>query len=111
MAPPGDDIFFATVMEIHARWKRGEFSAVELARAFSDRLGTVGPRFNALALSLREDRPARGHRLDKERKRERFRSPLQAVPYGVKDLLSVANKPTTWGAAPFAGQVFDEDAP
>ncbi|MGH9592900.1 MAG: amidase, partial [Bryobacteraceae bacterium] len=38
------------------------------------------------------------------------RGPLQGIPYGAKDLLAVAKQPTTWGAKPFATQVFDEDA-
>ena len=105
-----EDLFFATAVEINARWKKGEFSAVQLSSAFSDRLESLGPRLNALALSLREDSARRAIDLDKQRKLERFHGSLQAVPYGVKDLLSVAGKPTTWGAAPFAGQVFREDA-
>src|SRR5204863_9426686 len=48
--------------------------------------------------------------VDKDLKRERFRGPLQGVPYGVKDLLSFAGQPTTWGAKPYAGQVFDYNA-
>ena len=42
--------------------------------------------------------------------RERYRGPLQGIPYGAKDLLSVAGQITTWGAKPFAAQVFDYDA-
>ena len=110
MAPVKDDIFFATATEIHQRWRAKEFSAVELAQAFSDRLERVGPKFNALALSLREMARRRAADLDKEAKRERFRGPLHGVPYGVKDLLSVAGNPTTWGAKPYAGQVFKQDA-
>src|SRR6202034_2459511 len=48
--------------------------------------------------------------VDDDLKRERFRGPLQCIPYAVKDLLAVAKYPTTWGARPFAGQVFDYDA-
>jgi hypothetical protein len=33
-----DDVFFAGVAEIHRRLRAKEFSAVELARAFCDRL-------------------------------------------------------------------------
>src|SRR6202008_1894235 len=39
-----------------------------------------------------------------------FRSPLHGVPYGAKDLLSSAGETTAWGAAPYANQVFEEDA-
>ncbi|MBV9677425.1 MAG: amidase, partial [Acidobacteriaceae bacterium] len=35
---------------------------------------------------------------------------LQGIPYAVKDLIAVAGFPTTWGAKPYANQVFEEDA-
>ena len=41
--------------------------------------------------------------VDKELKRERYRGPLQGIPFGAKDLLSYAGQPTTWGAKPYAG--------
>lgn len=110
MANVPDSIFFESITAINARWKAKEFSAVELARAFSDRLERLGPRFNALALSLRESAVRKAKDLDDERKRERFRGPLQAVPFAVKDLLAVEGHPTTWGAKPYAGQVFDYTA-
>jgi aspartyl-tRNA(Asn)/glutamyl-tRNA(Gln) amidotransferase subunit A len=105
-----DDVFFASAADLHSRWKKREFSAVELARAFCDRLEKLGPRFNALALSLREEALRQAAGVDKELKRERFRTPLQAIPYAVKDLLSVAGHPTAWGARPYAAQVFAENA-
>jgi aspartyl-tRNA(Asn)/glutamyl-tRNA(Gln) amidotransferase subunit A len=48
--------------------------------------------------------------VDDELKRERFRGPLQGIPFGAKDLLAFAGHPTTWGAKPYATQVFDETA-
>ena len=48
--------------------------------------------------------------VDQDLKRDRLRGPLQGIPYGVKDLLSYAGQPTTWGAKPYAGQVFDYNA-
>lgn len=110
MARFDDEIFFAGVAELNQRLKAREFSAVELARAFLDRLEKLGPRYNALALSLREDALRQAERVDEEIKRRRFRGPLQGIPYGAKDLLSFAGRPTSWGARPFAGQVFDYHA-
>src|SRR4051812_32910570 len=106
----GDDVFFATIPELNARLKAKEFSAEELARAFVDRLQQYGPRFNALALPLPLEALRKAREVDKELKRERFRGPLQGIPYGVKDLLSYAGQPTTWGAKPYAAQVFDYNA-
>jgi aspartyl-tRNA(Asn)/glutamyl-tRNA(Gln) amidotransferase subunit A len=109
MATPPDDVFFSSIGELTAKLRAKEFSAVELTRAFCDRLERVGPSYNALALSLREQAIRKAKDADVEIKRERYR-PLQGIPYGVKDLLAVHGQPTTWGAKPYAGQVFDEDA-
>ncbi len=110
MADFSDDIFFATLTELNAKLKAREFSAAELARAFSTRLEQLGPRYKALALPLREDALRKARDVDGDIKRGRFRGPLQGVPFGAKDLLSLANKPTTWGARPYASQRFDYDA-
>jgi aspartyl-tRNA(Asn)/glutamyl-tRNA(Gln) amidotransferase subunit A len=107
MAEIGDDVFFATIPELNAGLKDKAFSAEDLARAFARRLADLGPRYNALALPLNQEAIRRAQEVDKELKRGRFRGPLQGIPYGVKDLISYKGQPTTWGAKPFAGQVFD----
>src|SRR5579872_5931095 len=110
MAAIPDDVFFATISELGTKLRAGEFSPVELTRAFCDRFERLGPRYNALALSLREQalRTARDFKGDFTH--DRGRGPLHGIPYAVKDLLAVKGHPTTWGAKPYAGQVFDEDA-
>jgi aspartyl-tRNA(Asn)/glutamyl-tRNA(Gln) amidotransferase subunit A len=105
-----DDIFFASITEINQKLTKKEFSAVELARAFCDRLETIGPRYNALALLLRKVALSDAKDVDGDIKRERLRGPLQGIPFGAKDLLSFAKYPTTWGAKPYEGQVFKETA-
>ncbi|MBS1859940.1 MAG: amidase [Acidobacteria bacterium] len=110
MAKVPDDVFFATIPQLNARLKAREFSAEDLARAFSERLQTLAPRYNALALSLHQEAIRAARDVDKDLKRERYRGPLQGIPYGVKDLLAFAGQPTTWGAAPYAAQVFDYNA-
>ena len=105
-----DEIFFAPVADLNARLKKREFSAEELVKAFAGRLETLGPRYNALALPLTKIALARAKDVDKEMKRERYRGPLQGIPFGAKDLLSLAGHPTTWGAKPYADQVFKETA-
>lgn len=108
--PIPDDVFFASITEINTKLKAKEFSAVELTRAFAARLERLGPRYNALALSLRESAIKRAKEVDEDLKRERYRGPLQGVPFAVKDLLALKDKPTTWGAKPYADQVFDYTA-
>src|SRR5262245_38538881 len=105
MAEP--DIFFATIAEFNAKLKAREISALELVEGFARRLERLGPRYNSLSLPLTEQAVRRAREVDKELHRERYRGPLQGIPYGAKDLLAWPGQPTTWGARPYAGQVFD----
>jgi len=110
MAELGSEIFFAGIAELSRMLRAREVTAVELARAFGKRLETLGPRYNALALPLTERAIHQAKAVDAEIKRGRLRGPLQGIPYGAKDLLSVAGQVTAWGARPYADQVFDYDA-
>ena len=92
-----DDVFFASITDLNTGLKKHEFSCVELVKAFSERLERLGPRYNALALPLTEIAVRRAKLVDEEMKRERFRGPLQGVPFGAKDLLSVAGQITSLG--------------
>jgi aspartyl-tRNA(Asn)/glutamyl-tRNA(Gln) amidotransferase subunit A len=104
------DIFFSSISELNKKLRAKEFSCLELTRAFCDRLERIAPRYNALALSLREQALRQARDVDRDLKIDRTRGSLQGIPYGVKDLLAVQKHPTTWGARPYAGQVFDYDA-
>jgi len=105
-----DDVFFATVGELGSRLRARDFSAAELVRAFADRLDKIGPTYNALALSLRQDGIKQARATDDRIKHGHLRGPLEGIPYGAKDLLAVQDRVTTWGARPFATQTFDQDA-
>jgi len=104
------DVFFATISDLNASLKKREFSTVELVKAFGARLETLGPKYNALALPLTKIALERARTIDGELKRERYRGPLQGIPFGAKDLLSFAGHPTTWGAKPYATQILSETA-
>jgi aspartyl-tRNA(Asn)/glutamyl-tRNA(Gln) amidotransferase subunit A len=106
----GNEVFFKTIPELNKLLVSREVSARELADAFATRLERLGPAYNALALSLKGRAIAKAKDVDAEFKRGRLRGPLQGIPYGVKDLLSFAGQPTTWGAKPYSGQVFDYTA-
>ncbi|MBV9405084.1 MAG: amidase [Acidobacteriaceae bacterium] len=101
---------FATITELNSALQNHEISAVELTKFFGSRLETLGPEYNALACSLLKEGHKAAKDVDWDLKHERVRGPLQGIPYAVKDLIAVAKFPTTWGAKPFADQVFDYDA-
>jgi aspartyl-tRNA(Asn)/glutamyl-tRNA(Gln) amidotransferase subunit A len=110
MANLSDDVFFATIGELGAKLRAREFSSVELTRAYCDRLEKIGPKYNALSLSLRKQALKQARDADDELKHDRVHGPLEGIPFGAKDLLAVKGHPTTWGAKPYATQVFDQDA-
>jgi aspartyl-tRNA(Asn)/glutamyl-tRNA(Gln) amidotransferase subunit A len=110
MANFDEAFFFSSFAEFQSGIKARKYTAVDLAREFMNRLEKLGPRYNALALLLREEAIRKAHDADGDFLRGRIRSPLQGIPYGAKDLIRVAGHPTTWGAKPYAAQVFEEDA-
>src|SRR4051794_36498587 len=101
---------FATIPELSQALRQHQITSSELAKFFGKRLETIGPTLNALACSTMKRAKDNWGDVDYEFKRERFRGSLQGIPYGVKDLIAVAGYPTTWGAKPYANQMFEKDA-
>jgi Asp-tRNA(Asn)/Glu-tRNA(Gln) amidotransferase A subunit family amidase len=101
---------FATIAELNALLRSRQISCKELTQHFLDRLENFGPHYNALATIIGKPAIQRAPDIDDDLKRERFRSPIQGIPYAVKDLFSTRDCPTTWGAKPFEKQMIDEDA-
>src|SRR3954452_12494469 len=101
---------FATIPELGKARRQHQITSSELAEFFGKRLETIGLTLNALACSTMKRAKDNWGDVDYEFKRERFRGSLQGIPYGVKDLIAVAGYPTTWGAKPYANQMFEKDA-
>jgi aspartyl-tRNA(Asn)/glutamyl-tRNA(Gln) amidotransferase subunit A len=106
----GEEVLFAGIREIGAHLRARRVSAVDLAEMSLRRLETIGPRLGAVVTVTRERALAQAHRANQELLAGRDRGPLHGIPYGAKDLLATKGIPTTWGAEPLRGQVFDFDA-
>src|SRR2546425_9941 len=105
-----DDIIYSTIPELAGLLRTRKISALELTRAYLERLERLGPQYNAVAALTRKRAEDRARDADDLFKLDRVRSPLQGIPYGAKDLLAAKGAPTTWGAEPYRSQVFDYDA-
>ncbi len=101
---------FLTIRELGRQLRAGETSPTELTEYFLDRLDRLGPRYNALVTLTPERARAEARAAEAELRAGRDRGPLHGIPYGAKDLLAAVGYPTTWGAAPFRQQRFDDDA-
>ncbi len=105
-----DDTFFAPIGELAARLRTRQLSPVELTAGYLDRLEKFGPRLGAVATVMRESALREAKLAETEIRRGRYRGVLHGIPYGAKDLLATREAKTTWGAAPYKDQRFDEDA-
>src|SRR6202161_171296 len=107
---PAEELFYLTVTELARRIEAKQVSPVDLTQLYLSRSEKFGPRFNAYARLTPEIALAQAAAAEKEIRRGHYRGPLHGIPYAAKDLLAVKGVPVTWGAKPYAGQVFDYDA-
>jgi len=105
-----DALAFASIADLGRRLRARDITAVALAEFFLERLQKWGPEFNAVTHITRDLALAQARKMDEELQAGRDRGPLHGIPYGAKDLLATKGIPTTWGAAPFKNQIFDDDA-
>lgn len=105
-----DDILFASITDLATQIRSRRLSPVELTESYLQRLETIGKRLGAVATVMRNSALEEARAAESEIRRGRYRGPLHGIPYGAKDLLATRNAKTTWGAAPYKDQQFNEDA-
>jgi Asp-tRNA(Asn)/Glu-tRNA(Gln) amidotransferase A subunit family amidase len=104
------DLAFADIPTLAALVKLRRVSCVELAELFLGRLEEYDAKLHCVVTLTPERARARAAELDRELDEGKWRGLLHGIPYGAKDLLSVAGYPTTWGAKPYAEQRLEQDA-
>src|SRR6266436_6628772 len=107
---PGEEIYHLSVTELAKRLESKKLSPIDLTHAYLDRSQRLGARFNAYAHLMPETAIEQAKAAEKEIQGGHYRGPLHGIPYAAKDLLAVKGLPTTWGAKPYANQVFDYNA-
>ncbi len=107
---PGEELFFLSVSELAKRIETRKLSPIELTQLYLERSEKLGPRFNAYARLMPVTAMEQAQAAEKEIHHGHYRGPLHGIPYAAKDLLAVKGVPVTWGAKPYANQVFDYDA-
>ena len=106
-----NELLFKPVRELAELLRTRQVSPVELTAVALERLERHGPTLNAVVTVTRERALAQAARAEQEITRGEYRGPLHGIPYGAKDLLATSEGiPTTWGAAPFKDQRFNDDA-
>jgi Asp-tRNA(Asn)/Glu-tRNA(Gln) amidotransferase A subunit family amidase len=105
-----DPFAFMTVRELGILLRTRKVTSLALTKMYLARLKRYAPTLH-FVITLTEDRAlAQAAAMDREVAAGKDRGPLHGIPWGAKDLLAVKGYPTTWGAAGFEQQHFDEDA-
>jgi Asp-tRNA(Asn)/Glu-tRNA(Gln) amidotransferase A subunit family amidase len=106
---PGD-LSFQTVRELGRRLRAKQTTAVQLTEHCLKVLEEKNPTLNCVVTLTKDLAMKQAERADKELASGHDRGPLHGIPWGAKDLISVAGYPTTWGAPQFREQQFMTDA-
>jgi aspartyl-tRNA(Asn)/glutamyl-tRNA(Gln) amidotransferase subunit A len=105
-----ESVLYSSVGDLARQIQSKQLSPVDLTESYLERSEKLGPKLNAYARLMRDDALEQAQTAEKEIQRGHYRGPLHGIPYAAKDLLAVKGVPTTWGAKPFADQVFDYNA-
>lgn len=88
---------FAPAVELAAALRRGEFSSVELTRAYLERIEELNPKLNAYVRTTPELALEQAKAADAKKDG----GPLHGVPASIKELVSLQGYPTTLGSRAF----------
>ena len=105
-----NDLAFSSIPELASLLKRKKISSVQLTQLYLQRLKRFGPVLHCVIELTEDSALAQARRADANFAKGVIKSPLQGIPYGIKDLFAVKGSHTTWGTPPYKDQVIDHNA-
>ena len=105
-----EDLAFAPVTLLAHLLKSKQVTSLELTKLCLARLKKYDPILKCVITFTEELALKQAKQADDEIAAGKYRGPLHGVPWGAKDLISVAGYKTTWGAEHFKDQKLDETA-
>jgi len=105
-----EELAFYPVYKLAVLIKNKKITSTELTQLYLKRIKKYADTLQCAITLLEEPALAQAKKADEEIAKGKYRGPLHGIPYGIKDLLSVEGTETTWGAAPYKGQVISETA-
>ena len=111
-ALPADtnQLAFYSIAQLSSLLRNHKITSVQLSHFFINRLKKYGDTLHCV-ISLTEKIAMRQAKLaDEAFAKGVIKSPLQGIPYGLKDLFTVKGTKTTYGSPPFKDQAIEEDA-
>jgi Asp-tRNA(Asn)/Glu-tRNA(Gln) amidotransferase A subunit family amidase len=105
-----NELAFYSIPQLASLIKNKKITSVQLTQFFIDRLKKYSGTLHCVieipdTIAMREAKQA-----DADLAKGIYKSPLQGIPYGIKDLFAVKGTHTTWGTPPYKEQVIDQTA-
>src|SRR5579871_6845304 len=105
-----NELAFYSIPQLASLLKNKKISSVALTKFFIERLKKFGDTLHCVIMITEEIALKQAAAADANFAKGIYKSPLQGIPYGIKDLFSVKGTKTTWGAPPYRNQQFEETA-
>ncbi len=111
MRPQSDeDLAFLSVSELCELLRKRQISSVELTKLYLERMRHYDPALLCVTELTEELALQQANQADRDFTSGQIRGPLQGIPWGAKDLISVPNYKTCWGAPQFREKRLPEKA-
>ena len=105
-----NQLAFYTISQLSSLLRHHKITSVKLSQFFINRLKKYGDTLHCVISLTERIAMAQAKRADAAFAKGIYKSPLQGIPYGLKDLFAVKGTRTTYGTPPFKDQVIDNDA-
>jgi len=105
-----NNLAFYSIFQLASLIKNKKISSVALTQFFIERLKKYNDSLFCVVTITEDTALMQAKQADALLAKGIYKSVLQGIPYGLKDLFAVKGYRTTWGAAPYKNQVIDEDA-
>ncbi|WP_291896454.1 amidase [Maricaulis sp.] len=109
--PSGDtDIAFAPVWRLSQWIERRQLSSRRLTDIYLERISRHNGVLQCFVTVTPEIARAQADDADREIAAGQYRGALHGIPYGMKDIIDIADIASTWGATPYRDRVASETA-
>jgi Asp-tRNA(Asn)/Glu-tRNA(Gln) amidotransferase A subunit family amidase len=104
-----NELAFYSISQLSSLIKNKKITSVELTKFYIERLKKYSSTLHCV-IELTEDIALkRAAKADADLAKGIYKSPLQGIPYGLKDLFAAKGTHTTWGTPPYKDQVINEN--
>ena len=104
------DLAYYSVPQLASLIKNKKITSVALTKFYIERLKQYGPTLHCVIEITEENAMRQAQKADADLAKGIYKSPLQGIPYGIKDLFAAKGTHTTWGTPPYKEQTTERNS-